>query len=462
MKNKDVIEQKRADFRNNLKQAFDAQDMGKVADAFGDFAAGLQSDIAATAEEYARTNDSAVLSARGIRQLTSAEQKFYNDFAAAAKSTDPKQALTGIESTFPTTIIDTVMDDIEASHPLLAEIDFRNTTGITRWIYSDGSVQLASWGKLTDTIIKEISSSIEDIDFKLSKLTAFIPIPIDLLDLGASYIDAYVRVMLNEALSFGMELGVLKGTGKNQPIGMVKDLTAGNIGTGEYDDKTAIELTSLSIFEYCAIVGLLSKRPNGTSRVVPEVLLVVNPTDYITKIIPATTVLATDGTYKGNIFPYPTKVIQSEVLDEGEAVIGIAKQYKGFLAGSELDYSDEYQWLEENRVYKAKTRAYGTPADNTSFFKLDISGLKPRTLEVKVVDTAASSNDEESGNTTGGNEESGNATSNSEETTPTYTAVEEPTGNPSELGYYELVNGEYELSEDTSVDSEKTYYTLDE
>ena len=42
--------------------------------------------------------------------------------------------------------------------------------------------------------------------------------------------------------------------------------------------------------------------------------------------------------------------------------------------------------------------------------------------------------------------------------TGSYVAVEEPTGNPSENGYYELVGNDYILSEDTTVDDEKTYY----
>ena len=41
----------------------------------------------------------------------------------------------------------------------------------------------------------------------------------------------------------------------------------------------------------------------------------------------------------------------------------------------------------------------------------------------------------------------------------TYTAVTNPTGNPSTNGYYELVEDEYVLSTDTTVDSGKTYYT---
>lgn len=42
---------------------------------------------------------------------------------------------------------------------------------------------------------------------------------------------------------------------------------------------------------------------------------------------------------------------------------------------------------------------------------------------------------------------------------PVYTAVTNPTGNPKTKGYYELVDGVYVASTDTTVNSEKTYYT---
>lgn len=40
-----------------------------------------------------------------------------------------------------------------------------------------------------------------------------------------------------------------------------------------------------------------------------------------------------------------------------------------------------------------------------------------------------------------------------------YAEVSDPTGNPSEQGYYELVDGEYVPSEDVTVDAGKTYYS---
>jgi len=41
-----------------------------------------------------------------------------------------------------------------------------------------------------------------------------------------------------------------------------------------------------------------------------------------------------------------------------------------------------------------------------------------------------------------------------------YEEVTSPTGNPSTSGYYEFVNGKYVPSEDTEVDSSKTYYVV--
>lgn len=46
-----------------------------------------------------------------------------------------------------------------------------------------------------------------------------------------------------------------------------------------------------------------------------------------------------------------------------------------------------------------------------------------------------------------------------EEETPTYTAVENPSGNPAQQGWYEKSGDVYSLTEDTEVVSGKTYYT---
>ncbi|OMK58976.1 hypothetical protein [Clostridioides difficile] len=59
-----------------------------------------------------------------------------------------------------------------------------------------------------------------------------------MLDLGAEWLDRYVRVVLTESISLGLEMGIVAGTGKDQPIGMMKDLK-GSVVEGVYPDKTA-------------------------------------------------------------------------------------------------------------------------------------------------------------------------------------------------------------------------------
>lgn len=389
MTNKDKLLQQKADFAKKLKAAFEAKDENLMMQVFDEFSTGIQQILVDTAAEFTQTSDSTILATRGIRQLTSAEQKFYDGLIAAFKSPDVKQALIGADLTIPETVIDTVISDIKREHPLLDAIDFQNTHGSLKWLYSDGSKPLATWAKLTSAITEELSGTIKEIDFSDSKLSGFLPVPKDMLDLAAPYIDSYVRIILAEAIANGFENGCINGTGNNQPIGMTRNLT-GAVKEGVYSEKKAVTLKSLGVKDYCNVVAKLSKRGNGESRTVNSVVLICNPTDYINKVVPATTVLATDGSYKNNIFPFPTTSYQSEFIEEGKCIIGLPKQYLALVSGGKdgnISYSDENQWLEDNRVYKVKAYGTGTPKDNNSFIVCDISELEPLSLLVKVENT---------------------------------------------------------------------------
>ena len=61
----------------------------------------------------------------------------------------------------------------------------------------------------------------------------------------------------------------------------------------------------------------------------------------------------------------------------------------GVGAGSsgKIEYSDEYQFLEDNRYIPRRCMAWGRPKDNNSFQYLDISKLKPQSLKVEVTNT---------------------------------------------------------------------------
>ena len=70
--------------------------------------------------------------------------------------------------------------------------------------------------------------------------------------------------------------------------------------------------------------------------------------------------------------------------------MGLAKKYfMGIGAGrsGRIEYSDEYQFLEDNRVYITKLFGMGKPKDNNAFQYLDITDLKPMPMKVEVTNT---------------------------------------------------------------------------
>ena len=247
-------------------------------------------------------------------------------------------------------------------------------------ILNSDSVDLATWGELNTAIATELQGAIQTLDMTFCKLSAFLPVPKDMIDFGPAWLLTLTVEILSEALARGLENAVIDGNGKAQPIGMARDLK-GAVVDGVYPRKTPVVLSEITPTSYNAIVSELSKKPEGGYRKVPEVIFICNPVDYLTKVLPATTVLLTDGTYKTDIFPYPTRVIQSAELAEGEAIVGIASKYfmgVGSSKTGKIEYDDSTQFLADNRVYKIKLHGNGRPKDNNAFALLDISGLAPR------------------------------------------------------------------------------------
>jgi HK97 family phage major capsid protein len=386
MKNLDLINEARRRLGEALQAAATEDNPELFAEAFTKFAAELQEHIVADAREAAAgASDAAVLAARGVRQLTSAEREYYAAVIGAMKSSNPRQALTDIDKTVPPTIINEVFEYLKEAHPLLDLIDFQSTGLLTQWILSE-STGAAIWGELTAAITAELSGAFSTVDLNLYKLSAFIPVAKSMLDLGPEWLDRYVRTLLAEALSVGLEAAIVDGDGNKKPLGMTRKLS-GDSG-GVFPRKTAVPLAELTPAALAPILDTISKAPNDTRRAVPRLLLVVNPADYYTKVYPATTVRTPTGSFNHDVLPYPTDVVQSDAVPSGLAVLGLASRYffgLGSSKGGRLEYSDEYKFLEDNRVYLIKLYGNGRARDENAFVLADISNLKPTTNEVVIL-----------------------------------------------------------------------------
>lgn len=359
----------------------------------------LQKETLEKAQELAGVKDTEILQARGVRVLTSQEKKYFEKLGEAMRAENPKQALTNPELVMPETVINAVFDDLQTEHPLLSRISFTNTQGAIKFLMSNNDYQKAVWGKLCAEITEEIESSFKEIDMTLMKLSAFIPVCEAMLDLGPAWLDSYVRQCLYEALANGLEDGIINNLNTTTgPVGMISDMTTGSggVGAATFTAKTATPITDLKPATIGAQLAKLAKDEAGKYRAIRDVILIVNPVDYMTKVFPATTVMTGSGTYVNNVLPYPMTVIQSAAVASGKAVLGLGYKYFMGLGMSSragrIEYSDEFKWLEDERVYKIKLYANGMPMDNNAFQYLDISGLKPLTIAVSVegqIDTTA-------------------------------------------------------------------------
>lgn len=396
MKNLDKLAQQKADIVARIQQAVTDGNTETFQAAFTEYTDMLQETVLAEAKGLIQAADNQVLAGRGVRALTSEETNYYQKVIEAMKSNNPQQALSGFDEVLPKTVIDAIFEDIAEAHPLLDAIKFESTGALVEYLYSTlGGRHLATWGKLCSSITEQLSAGFAKLSLSQTKLSAFLPICKAMLDLGPAWLDRYVRTILYEAIANGLEDGIINGRGIandgaiSEPIGMIKNLEDYNITTG-YADKVPIPVADFGPATYGGLVAELAVNRNGLQRVVTEVLLVVNPVDYLTKIVPATTVKKPDGTYANNIFPFPTKVVQSAYMEQGKAALGIGNRYLMAMGagtnGGKIEYSDEYKFLDDERYYLIKLYGTGRPLDNTSFLLLDISGLKPFYPVVRVAD----------------------------------------------------------------------------
>lgn len=390
MENLDLMNQKKAEIMNRINQAIKDNNEEAFSASFDEFTNLIQEAVMEEAQGLRAAADSNILRGRGVRQLTSEEHNYYQEVMQAMRSSNPKQALTDLDAVMPKTVIDTVFEDLKEEHELLELINFQNTSGLVEFLVNKNPNQMAKWGILTGKIEEELTSGFKKIIVNLNKLSAFLPISKSMLDLGPEWLDRYVRAILSEALANGLEEGMVGGTGKDMPIGMNRqvgdDVTV--VG-GVYPLKELVPLTSLSPEAYGDMVARLAITPNGHTRKVLEVILIVNPVDYLKKIMPATTVRGANGTYVNNVFPFPTKPIQSTHVEVGKAILGLPSRYfmgVGTEKSGKIEMSDEYKFLDDERVYLVKLYGHGEPMDNNAFIYLDISDLKPANHQVVVVD----------------------------------------------------------------------------
>lgn len=351
--------------------------------ALSAFADNIQTQVLAEARTYA--DDKAVLANRSGMELTSEERKY---FMAVI---DAGEGFSAVDQLVPATVINRVFDNLVADRPLLRAIDMVNVGLATEWIFSVG-VNPAFWGTLCSNIQELQDKGFRRVDINQMKLSAFMPVCKAFLELNSpEWLARYVVTVLTEAIQMALELAIVDGTGQNQPVGMRRSIN--NVTSGVHNETTAKEIEQLDPATSGEIMAALSKVTIEDGVVIErnlnpaDVALVVNPQTYWKRIFPMYTTQTLNGAYVQNL-PLPFNLIQSTAVPEDELVIGVARDYFfGLGMGTRITSSDEYHFVEDERIYLAKMYGNGQPKFDGAFQRYTLADATTAPIDVNVVNT---------------------------------------------------------------------------
>lgn len=312
--------------------------------------------------------DNVALQSRGQNVLTSAETKFFNAVIedGGFKETD----------TLPKTTQERIFEDIVKDHPLLNAIGIQNLGAVTEFIYSNDPEGAAVWGPLFSEIKGQLNATFRKEKIEQLKLTAFVPIAKDMLKLGPAWVERYVRTIISEAMTAGLEKGYVTGRGliQNEPTGLLKTVDAAN---GAVTDKPSagtltFEPGRTTINELKGVVKKLAEKlkKDGTvaenpRAVAGKVVMVTNPFDTFDIQANATTQNAS-GVYVTNL-PFNPIMTESIFVPQGKVLFFVKGEYIAAIGGGvETNRYKETLALEDADVFIAKQFATGKPKDNNA------------------------------------------------------------------------------------------------
>nr|DAP03569.1 MAG TPA: major capsid protein [Caudoviricetes sp.] len=310
-------------------------------------------------------NDRAVLAERSGLSLTGEEREYFMAVIAAGKG------FSEVDQLVPPTLINRVFDNLVKDRPLLRMIDMVNVGLSTEWIFSVG-VNPAFWGALCSNIQELQDKGFRKVNISQMKLSAFMPVCKAFLELNSpEWLAQYVITVLTEAIQMALEDAIVDGTGKNQPIGMRRSIA--NVASEEHTVTEAIEIEKLDVETAGQIMAAISKITIEDGVVIErnvnpaDVAVVVNPQTRWLKLFAMFTSQNLNGVYTTNM-PLPFVIVESTAVPEDELVIGRAADYFfGLGLGTKITQSDEYRFVEDERIYLAKMYGNGQPKFDGAF-----------------------------------------------------------------------------------------------
>ena len=346
-----------------------------VLDAIDKIASVQNEELIAEIKEQARRaeSDTAYVKSLGLRVLSKEEKDFYEKFK------DIKQAITADQiDILPTSIIDVTMENVKKESGILSDVNFA-PADVKKWISAEKTGTYA-WGALTASITGELSATIEGLDMEVNKLSVYLVIPKAISDLALPFVDRYFTAILQEALNDGLEYGYLQGKGKNEPIGIYKQIESVNEDQTHKDKTVNTTLTNFTPKGLATAKKYLSK--NGL-RTFNKLVLYCNPNDEADYVAPA--IYDSEGRL---ISSYKNLEVKSSANNpQGKAALVIPNKYTMGLSNFGIKEYDQTKALDDADLVIGKGYANGRAVDDNVAFIFDVTKLEEYVQPVKVVGT---------------------------------------------------------------------------
>lgn len=307
----------------------------------------------------------------GLRTLSKAEEKFYENFR------DIKQAITGAQiDLIPISIIDITLESVKEDEPVLKLITFA-PADVKRWIVAEKKGTY-SWGGLPEKLKGELSAGVKGLATDLGKLDAYLVIPKAIRELSYQFIDKYFMAILNETLREGLAYGYLCGTGKEEPIGIYKQIDKSNEDGTHKDKDIANDLTNFSPKGLAKAKVYLT---NKGRRIINKLYLVCNPEDEANYVAPAI--------YDklGNLVSSfkNLEVIPCTENPKGKAALTLEGKYTMGMNGMQIAEYKETLAADDADLIVGKVYANGRAVADNVAYVFDVTKLEEFVPEVKLI-----------------------------------------------------------------------------
>lgn len=359
-----------------IKNALDSEDNNALAVALNSRFEEVKNSVLSLYEELKDETDEKILASRGIYRPTTEEKTFLDRLFKNDIGTNPTQ---GQSVVIPKTLVDRIFEDLEnEDEGVTGLIDFQNTTGSVEWMVAVAEKPVATWGEICDPITQELHMGFKVYNTMTNKLSCYVPYCLALLELGYEWQERYVRTYIELGMREALSVAFISGNGSNKPFGMAYDY---DFATDTGTLKTPVAITALDKANFGPIFASMSVNGMGYRRPLNDLHLFVDAETYYTYVFANNGSVNAMGQFYTILDQLGIQLKVTETgLTTGQAILGMPKRYAGQISFNSnprgaITYSDDFLFLDDKRVYKAKTYADGMPKDNNAFVLLDLTGL---------------------------------------------------------------------------------------